>query len=109
MSSTLPRFRKMPFDVVHRFAAGVLVNRQVSTKTRLLALKVYDDGHYRALFAPDYFILRPGETAPSKSQWNSLKKKMKRHHPGVFVFKQHGTAMHNNDVCYFIEFGFFAD
>jgi hypothetical protein len=69
----------------------------------------YPDGHYRALFDPALFVLPAGQSAPSKSQWNNLKKRMKRHEPLVFVFKEHGEATGGDgSQCYYVDFGFFA-
>lgn len=74
-------------------------------------LNIEDDGRCRAIFKKSYFILQGDNTEPSKSQWSTLKKKMKRHNRGVFVFKETGeTACHAeavSDSCYYVDFGFF--
>ncbi len=87
----LPPFKKRPYDATHDYIKTVLT------------------GHYRATFDLRYFVLAAGHTEPSRSQWNGLKKKMKRHHRGVFVFKEHGIldSVDNPPVGY-VDFGFFA-
>jgi hypothetical protein len=67
-------------------------------------LKTYEDGHFRVIFNPLYFNLDETKPHPSKSQWSSLKKRLKRHHKGVFVFKATGELTDNQ--CY-LDFGFF--
>ena len=109
MSNELPRFRKTPFDKAHQFAAAVFTNTHVGPKSFLRKLVPFEDHHYRAFFAPEYFVLAEGHAEPSKSQWNSLKKKMKRHHGGVFIFREHGSAPCDGKPCYYVEFGFFLD
>ncbi|MFC1960520.1 hypothetical protein ACFLYO_07410 [Chloroflexota bacterium] len=106
--SDLPAFQKPPYNFVHDYATRVLAHPG-SEENYLRDLIAYDDGHYRAIFDPAYFVLAEGRTEPSKSQWNTLKKKMKRHHRGVFVFKQHGTTEYADAPHYTIDFGFFAD
>lgn len=109
MSNDLPRFRKYPFDMAHSFASAVLTNPHRSPKTYLRKLVPQEDKHFRAFFAPEYFALAEGETEPSRSQWSSLKKKLKRHDRRVFVFKDHGSAQCDGKPCYYVDFGFFAD
>src|SRR5688572_27277827 len=69
MLKPLPQFHKRSFTYVHRFAARVLTNERQAETTRLVQLVTYLDGHYRAIFKPDYFALPEGQTEPSKSQW----------------------------------------
>lgn len=69
----------------------------------------FPDGRYRVLFDCSYFTLQPGRTAPSRSQWNTLKKRMKRVNPGVFVLKAYGEVPCQEDRCCYLEFGFFID
>ena len=69
-------------------------------------LQAYNDGHYRVLFDPSYFVIGEGQTEPSRSQWNTLKKHLKRMDRQLFVFKGHGFA--GSDSAY-IDFGFFQD
>lgn len=101
----LPTFKARESEWVAGFAAEVLSNEAVSADTRFVRLVEYEDGHYRALFQPDYFVLAEDRDEPSKSQWNTLKKKFKRHHRNVFVFKDYGES---GDLFY-IDFGFFAE
>lgn len=69
----------------------------------------YPDKHYRVIFDTAYFALAEGNTEPTRSQWNTLKKKFKHVDPRVFVFKDYGTAIRDDKTCYYIDFGFFAD
>lgn len=81
----------------------------------LLDVIEYDDGHYRAVFKSGYFTLHEGATEPTKSQWNTLKKRMKRHNREIFIFKEYGEV--DCDVlygekergyrCLYVDFGFF--
>lgn len=90
-------------DAVRSFISKVLSR---GNDTALRDLIVYDDGHYRAVFDPAYFILVPERSEPSKSQWNTLKKRLKRMDNRVFVFKAHGQT---DEGHYWLEFGFFKD
>ncbi len=109
----LPRFKARNREAVLDFIAEVLTNRQRPDQTCLVELVAYRDGHYRAIFDPAYFVLLEGQQQPSKSQWNSLKKKMKRRDRRVFIFKEHGEVPCPRDHggagrCYYLDFGFFA-
>lgn len=76
----------------------------------LQRVTIADDGACRAIFKTGYFVLQGDNTEPSKSQWSTLKKKLKRHNKGVFVFKETGTTpcTENSDTeCYYVDFGFF--
>jgi hypothetical protein len=108
MSNALPRLHQRPYDAVHGFIAEVLTGHK-RDQTSLRQLEVHADGRYRAFFTPDYFVLAAGASEPSKSQWNGLKKKLKRHHPGVFIFKEHGMASCQGALCCWVDFGFFAE
>lgn len=108
---SLPKFIKRPFDKVHHFIATILTNKLVHDKTSLVELRLMADKHYRAIFHPSYFVLQDEHTEPTKSQWTTLKKRMKRVDPLVFVFKNHGempTADDPTGKYYFIDFGFMA-
>jgi len=106
----LPSFRPRPLEAVQDFIAEVLTNPHVAPETCLRELIPFKAGHSRALFAPAYFVLSPGTGAPSKSQWSGLKKKLKRHNPAVFVFKECGSIRNRaGEACLYIDFGFFAD
>lgn len=111
-SDTLPKFRPRPPESVRVFAARVLLphddgTREVDT-TFLRDLIAYPDGHFRVIFGLDYFVLADGATEPTKSQWNTLKKKFKRYDAQVFMFKEHGLLTHDNEACGYLEFGFFV-
>lgn len=108
----LPAFTQRPLERVQRFAELVLTNEyQTPPQAHLRQLIAYPDGHYRAVFEHGYFILVEGQTEPSKSQWNSLKKKFKRHEPLAFIFKEHGetTCGEAEARCLYIDFGFLAN
>lgn len=98
----LPPFVPHQHDYVWRFIENVLSHPE-SDHTYLLDLIEYDDHHYRAVFSADYFhrdemII----DEPTKSQWNTLKKKLKRHNRSIFVLKQYGMI----DERAYLEFGF---
>ncbi|MFW5748841.1 MAG: hypothetical protein ACOCYT_04425 [Chloroflexota bacterium] len=101
--SDLPEFDERPYEWVYKFARYVLSHGKDSS---LIRLEAFDDGHYRAVFRKDYFILGEDRTEPSKSQWNTLKKRIKRINRDVFIFKQHGETA---DGHYYMDFGFFQD
>lgn len=100
----LPPFRKRNRDDVLAFISGILVNEQ-SDESHIVELLDYEDGHYRVLFKPSFFVLQPGYTEPTKSQWNTLKKKLKRHDSSAFVFKEHGE-INVKEKLYYLDFGF---
>ncbi len=95
----LPKFKPRPQDYVLEFAKAVLSKGENSY---FHSLTEYRDGHYRVTFDAAYF----GKTDPTKSQWSTLKKRMKRHNDKVFVFKEHGLTPEGH---YYLDFGFFAD
>ena len=101
----LPEFKLRKFAGVMHYARRVF---GVGDQSNLIDLIAYDDGHYRALFAPAYFVIQPGRSEPSKSQWNTLKKHMKRLDKQVFIFREHGQIQSKQGPCYYIDFGFFA-
>lgn len=100
----LPQFRKRDFDAVYEFMEHVLTRNE---DTSLHELIPYDDGHFRAIFKIDYFLIAEDRTEPSKSQWSTLKKKLKRHDDRIFVFKEHGFVACDDNTCGYIDFGFF--
>ncbi|HLA45770.1 MAG TPA: hypothetical protein VJZ27_20145 [Aggregatilineales bacterium] len=109
----LPDFVPRSFDQVQVFIERVLTGHETPDETCLVNLIVYDDFHFRALFQKRYFNADP----PSKSQWNTLKKKLKRFDRQVFVFKDHGEAgcesgeapvSSPEQSCYYLDFGFLA-
>jgi hypothetical protein len=105
MDYDLPEFEKRPQYLVLPYVKAVFTGS-------FLQLQEYDDGHYRIIFKSIYFVLQGDNTAPSKSQWSTLKKKMKRHNKGVFIFKEVGKVDCEIEAadyaCYYVDFGFFA-
>lgn len=95
----LPKFKPRPHDYVLKFAKETLTKGET---TYFHNLTTHQDGHYRVTFDAAYF----GDQEPTKSQWSTLKKRMKRHNDQVFVFKEHGMM---GDGHYYVDFGFFAD
>jgi hypothetical protein len=103
--SDLPKFSRRSRKQVEEYIRRIFTNEHQTSQSRLLELIDYPDGHYRAIFDPAFFILPEGEAQPSKSQWNNLKKKMKRHDDRVFIFKEHGDMGNGR---YYVDFGFFT-
>jgi hypothetical protein len=100
----LPDFADIPMEYAERYISDVLTK---GDETALTGLTRYEDGHFRAIFEKAYFRLEDqGREDASKSQWNTLKKRMKRLNAGVFVFKDHGEI---DAEHYYLDFGFFAD
>ena len=105
----LPEFEKRPahkvLPLLNSIFGGAIVK-----------LIPHDDGHFRVVFDGAYFRLQGDKTAPSKSQWSTLKKKFKRRDRQIFVFKETGevdcTTVTDtpppNGMCYYLDFGYFA-
>ncbi|MDZ4766290.1 MAG: hypothetical protein SGI73_17250 [Chloroflexota bacterium] len=106
--SNLPQFSHPKRETVEMFIARALTNDRLSPKSALHTLIAFDDGHFRALFNPSYFALTEGETAPTKSQWSTLKKHLKRLDPRLFIFKEHGATQQDGEALLYLDFGFFA-
>lgn len=103
MDYELPEFEKRKKHEVMAFARSVF-------GSSLVQLHEYNDGHFRAVFERDYFVLQDGNDAPSRSQWSTLKKKLKRRDRSTFVFKETGTTScreTGEETCYYLDFGFF--
>lgn len=107
MRHELPAFRR-----VKRRYVSVLIHSVLSGQSgpALVELLEYDDHHFRAIFLSTYFQLPADRNEASKSQWNTLKKKLKRRNRSIFVFRAHGdidcdgqTAEAN---CCYLDFGF---
>lgn len=109
----LPEFRKMKHAVVTTYIHRILSG---ASGTTFLKLIEFEDHHYRVVFKSNYFALQGDAADATKSQWNTLKKKMKRQDKSVFIFKEHGkikcedvldnsTAERNYD-CLYIDFGY---
>lgn len=110
MSAALPSFRK-----VKRSYAASMIHSALSGAggSALLRLIEYDDHHFRAIFDLKHFQLPPDRERPSKSQWNTLKKRLKRRDRSIFIFRKYGkidcksagkNLAANN--CLYIDFGF---
>jgi hypothetical protein len=104
----LPQFKPRPQAAVEKLLSTVLTNPAVGEASHLVSIEAYPDGHYRAWFSPGYFILADNATEPSKSQWNTLKKKLKRHEVRAFVFKEYGSEIRDGQPLCYLDFGFFV-
>ena len=108
--TNIPRFRKRRRDAVEDYARRVFTKPGSDAETLLRRLDSFDDGHWRAVFDTSYFTVAAEQSEPSKSQWNTLKKRMKRMDVSVFIYKEHGTADctdDGNSGCGYVDFGFF--
>lgn len=105
----LPEFRRFSHAYVVALASQILTRPNQPEHSYFTRLVEYDDGHYAAVFSLEFFGTAD---APTKSQWNSLKKKFKRHDKRVFVFKEHSIeacgSPDEGGTCGAIQFGFFA-
>ncbi len=102
--SELPEFRKMPLKVVNQFVLSAF-NQNGSQFVRLIP---YEDNHFRVIFKAGYFNLAEDAEEPSKSQWGTLKKKLKRRQKELFIFRDSGRVdCGEQDDCYYLDFGFF--
>src|SRR4051812_37069846 len=102
----LPKFKAQKNEDVIEFITRVFTHPNKPEESYFRRLIEYEDGHYGAEFNLSYFI---STDVPTKSQWNSLKKKLRRHDKKTFVFKEHCIVPCDNTVsCGLIEFGFFA-
>lgn len=100
---SLPDFKTRRLEEVETFAAQVITHPDEPEHSYLKRLEPFADGHYRAIFNLAYFR---SSATPTKSQWNNLKKKMKRHDKQIFIFKDCGLLAEEN--AGYIDFGFFA-
>ena len=104
----LPPFKRRRRADVLAYISDIFINEKSAEVSQVTDLIEYEDGHYRVLFNPGYFVLNQDQAEPTKSQWNSLKKKMKRHEATVFVFKNHGEVG-IQDKQYYLDFGFLPE
>ena len=106
----LPVFKARKYDQVLVLITQVLTHPNKPDHSYIVHLDENTQGYYRAIFSLEYFTI--AEATPTKSQWNSLKKKLKRHDRNVFVFKETGLVACESEnldaVCCYIDFGFFA-
>ncbi len=113
MRDDLPQFRK----VKRRYAASIIHSALSGAQgSALLQLFEFDDHHFRAVFDTSYFQLADGNMMPSKSQWNSLKKRLKRRDRSIFIFRRYGridcgaeAKTQPANTCLYIDFGFLWD
>ncbi len=98
----LPEFEKRPRARVMPLMRDVFGLNMVS-------LEEFPDGHYRVTFRRGVFTLTDEAEEPSRSQWTTLKKRLKRRDHRVFVFRDHGKVpcAAAGDECYYLDFGFF--
>jgi len=112
MPKELPRFRK----VQRRYAAAIIQNALSGPGgSALLQLNEFDDHHFRAVFDSKFFQLAPGKALPSKSQWNTLKKRLKRRERSIFIFRKYGKIDCSElaksspvGTCLYLDFGFLS-
>ncbi|TVR18933.1 MAG: hypothetical protein EA396_13095 [Anaerolineaceae bacterium] len=97
--SGLPEFKEVTVGYARNFIQTVLGNR-------LIRLEAMNGNAFRAVFSKEYFALGDDQTEVSKSQWNTMKKRMKRVNRDVFIFRRYGTASDGN---LYVQFGFFVD
>ncbi|MFQ3646264.1 MAG: hypothetical protein SNJ54_05180 [Anaerolineae bacterium] len=102
MSSDLPEFEKRPRARVMPLMHDVFGPSMVS-------LEAFPDGHFRVIFRRGVFTLADEAAEPSRSQWTTLKKRLKRRDHRVFIFREHGKApcSEAGGDCYYLDFGFF--
>ncbi|GAB1420139.1 hypothetical protein MASR2M15_02210 [Anaerolineales bacterium] len=112
-SEGLPEFQRKPTHLVMVYINKIFT-REGRSGSQVIELKVYPDNHFRAIFRSSYFELSEPMDLPSKSQWSTLKKKLKRHDRSVFVFRETGelncSGFKQQDGefrCLFIDFGFY--
>jgi len=112
--SKLPNLQARSLDAVQRFATRALNRGANAEDTELLGVEALPDNLYRAYFRLEFFNF--GEQAvnvddpptPSKSQWNTLQKRIKRMDKKAFTPRSYGNITHDEwGVCCYIDFGFF--
>jgi hypothetical protein len=112
MFNELPEFRKTKYSYAMTYINGVLMGGDGAS---LVKLEEFDDHHFRVIFKISYFQLAEDVDMPSKSQWNTFKKKMKRRNHSVFVFREYGVidcdqaGKNTQQPCLYIDFGFMYD
>jgi hypothetical protein len=99
---SLPQFKETHKGYAIQYAQKVFGNA-------LIGVNRQGNGYFRVMFTQVYFTIQPGNDAPSKSQWGTLKKRMKRVNKGVFVLRKSGTIQHEGKDVYFMDFGFLVD
>ena len=109
MMKELPHFKTHRHAEVIDFVTQVFIRPNQPEISYFVRLIDHSDGHYGIVFDLSYFA---SAEAPTKSQWNSVKKKLKRHDKQIFVFKDYSVMPCNGSgtekQCGYIEFGYFA-
>ncbi len=88
----LPPFIAYPTEKAQALARRAFNHGQKPEESCFIRLIPHADHHFRVIFRLEYFALADGQTLPSKSQWNTLKKRIKRMNPQIFIFKDHGVT-----------------
>lgn len=98
----LPAFEKRPRE-------RVVPLMHSTFGASFVALEAFDDGHFRVIFRRSAFTLPDDSAEPSKSQWTTVRKRLKRRDRKVFVFREHGKlpCPQADGDCYYLDFGFF--
>lgn len=105
---SLPDLAYRDLESVQAFSERALHRGDAAEETSFLGIDALPAHVFRAYFDPAFFTLAEGQSEPSKSQWNTLKKRMKRLHPLVFVLRNYGEIDHESfGKCCYIDFGFF--
>lgn len=105
MQDNLPELEKRPKSRVMPLVQNAFGVEHVA--------RLDDDGQgkFRVLLKRSVCQLAEGTNEPSKSQWGTLKKRLKRRDHRVFIFKQHGLLEEgegsNSRTYYYLDFGFF--
>lgn len=76
----LPKFQKRNQEYARQFMQRVFEHRGIQL---LKEVMVYEDGHFRALFDPQYF----GDQPATKSQWNTFKSTSNASTPACLCLK----------------------
>jgi hypothetical protein len=100
--SDLPEFEKRPLARVMPLIHDVF-------GASLVSLEAFEDGHFRVVFRRHVFTLPEETSEPSRSQWTTLKKRLKRRDRRIFIFRDYGKVSHEqpSEALYYIDFGFF--
>jgi hypothetical protein len=113
MNTELPPFLPQDYLRVHALASRAFSRENDRDQSYLLHLQAHPDHHYRAIFRLDYFYIAEGMALPSKSQWTTLKRRLKRLNKTVFVYKECGlidppAGLDYEGRCAYVDFGFMA-
>ena len=110
MSSELPPFRR----VKRRYAASIIQSALSGPRgPAVLKLEENETGRFRVIFSASFFQLAEGRAQPSKSQWNTLKKRLKRRDRTIFIFRDYGVldcaeagTKRRGEICLYLDFAF---